>query len=46
MSYHTDIRFMAEMVLPLLALSHFFHSREPTNLRPHSGGYRVLRVHL
>lgn len=38
MSHHSNPRFVAEMVLPLLSLSLFFHSREPTNLRPHSGG--------
>lgn len=37
MSYHTDPRLMAEMVLPLLC-HFFFYSREPTNLRFHSRG--------
>lgn len=34
----TDSRLLAEMVLPLLFLSLFFHSKEPSNLSPHSGG--------
>ncbi len=40
--HQSDPRLMAEMVLPLLSLSFSFHSREPTNLRTHSGG--LLRI--
>lgn len=38
LAHLAHLRVKAEMLLPLLSLSLFFHSREPTNLRPHSRG--------